>query len=164
MHCQPRARKPSDQQNPVLRLRDREVKEVSSYKYLGAHVDSQIWWKAQGNEAMVKAMSYILMFHRLMCTSLGSVRKSGSVWQEGVKGGHNSAFMLEEVIDFELQHISFDWEVKTDFTHHNIEPVIYLSIWNYVASMFLDHGAQLVLEAHNGVQEGCGFEGGKSHH
>jgi len=70
MHCQLRARKPNDQPNPVLWLRGREIKEVSSYKYLGVHVNSQLHWRTQENEAMAKAMSYILMFFRLMCVNL----------------------------------------------------------------------------------------------
>ena len=39
MHCQPRARKPTDRPNPMLKLRGRMIKEVGSYKYLGVHID-----------------------------------------------------------------------------------------------------------------------------
>lgn len=71
MHCQPRARKPTDHPNPVLWLEGRIVKEVTSYKYIGVHVDSQLRWRIQENDMMAKATAYILMFHRLMHTSLG---------------------------------------------------------------------------------------------
>jgi len=47
------------------------VKEVESYKYLGVHIDSQLRWRVQENEAIVKATSYILMFRRLTRTNLG---------------------------------------------------------------------------------------------
>jgi len=71
MHCQPKARKSTDRPNPILRLRGNIVKEVESYKYLGVHVDSQLQWRIQENEAISKATSYILMFRRLTRTSLG---------------------------------------------------------------------------------------------
>ena len=71
MHCQPRAWKPTDCPNPTLRLRERAITEVQSYKYLGVHIDGQLWWRTQENEAMVKATSYIMMFHRLTHTNLG---------------------------------------------------------------------------------------------
>ena len=71
MHCQPRARKPTDRPNPTLKLRGRMIKEVGSYKYLGVHIDGQLRWKIQEKEAMAKATSYILMFCRLTHTSLG---------------------------------------------------------------------------------------------
>lgn len=71
MHCQPTARKEGDRPNPVLWLEGSVVKEVESYKYLGVHVDSQLRWRTQENEAIAKATSYILMFRRLTRTSLG---------------------------------------------------------------------------------------------
>jgi len=71
MHCQPKARKPTNHPNPVLQLRGNIVKEVESYKYLGVHVDSQLWWRIQENKVISKVTSYILMFHRLTHTSLG---------------------------------------------------------------------------------------------
>jgi len=71
MHCQPRARKPTDCPNLVLWLRGRVIKEVDSYKYLGVHIDGQLHWRVQENEVMAKATSYIMMFHRLTCTNLG---------------------------------------------------------------------------------------------
>ena len=71
MHCQPKARKPTDRPNPTLKLRGRVIKEVASYKYLGVHIDGQLRWKIQENEAMAKATSYILMFRRLTRTNLG---------------------------------------------------------------------------------------------
>ena len=71
MHCQPRARKPTDCPNPVLWLRGRVIKEVDSYKYLGVHIDGQLHWRVQENEVMAKATSYIMMFRRLTCTNLG---------------------------------------------------------------------------------------------
>ena len=71
MHCQLKARKPTDRPNPTLKLRGRVIKEVASYKYLGVHIDGQLRWKIQENEAMAKATSYILMFHRLNRTNLG---------------------------------------------------------------------------------------------
>ena len=71
MHCQPVARKPTDRPNPTLRLEGRVISEVSTYKYLGVHVDSQLRWRTQENEAMAKATAYILMFRRLTRTCLG---------------------------------------------------------------------------------------------
>jgi hypothetical protein len=71
MHCQPRARKPTNRPNPVLRLRGRVIKEVDIYKYLGVHIDSQLRWKIQENGAIAKVTSYILNFHRLTHTKLG---------------------------------------------------------------------------------------------
>ena len=71
MHCQPRARKPSDHPNLVLWLRGRVIKEVESYKYLGVHIDSQLRWRIQENGAIAKATAYILMFCRLTHTKLG---------------------------------------------------------------------------------------------
>jgi len=71
IHCQPRVRKPTDCPNPVLRLRGRVIKEVDSYKYLGVHIDGQLHWRVQENEAMVKATLYIMMFRRLTRTNLG---------------------------------------------------------------------------------------------
>jgi len=71
MHCQPRARKPSDHPNPVLQLRGRVIKEVESYKYLGVHIDSQLRWRIQENGVIAKVTAYILMFRRLTCTKLG---------------------------------------------------------------------------------------------
>jgi len=71
MHCQPRVRKPTDHPNPTLRLRGKAIKEVESYKYLGVHIDGQLRWRTQENEAMAKATSYIMMFRRLTRTNLG---------------------------------------------------------------------------------------------
>ena len=71
MHCQPNARKPADCPNPVLRIEGKVIQEVTNYKYLGVHIDSQLRWRTQENEAMAKATAYILMFRRLTCTSLG---------------------------------------------------------------------------------------------
>ena len=42
MHCQPKARKPTDHLNLTLKLRGRVIKEVASYKYLGVHIDGQL--------------------------------------------------------------------------------------------------------------------------
>ena len=71
MHCQPVARKPTDRPHPTLRLEERVIREVTTYKYLGVHLDSQLRWRTQENEAMAKATAYILMFRRLTRTSLG---------------------------------------------------------------------------------------------
>jgi len=71
MHCQPNVRKPTNRPYPVLWLRGKAIKEVESYKYLGVHVDGQLRWRIQENEAMAKATSYIMMFHRLTCMNLG---------------------------------------------------------------------------------------------
>jgi len=71
MHCQPNVRKPTDCPYPVLWLRGKAIKEVESYKYLGVHVDRQLQWRIQENEAMAKAMPYIMMFRRLTHMNLG---------------------------------------------------------------------------------------------
>ena len=42
MHCQPNTRKPADHPNPVLRIEGKVIQEVTSYKYLGVHIDSQL--------------------------------------------------------------------------------------------------------------------------
>ena len=42
LHCQPNARKPADCPNPVLRIEGKVIQEVTSYKYLGVHIDSQL--------------------------------------------------------------------------------------------------------------------------
>jgi len=71
MHCQPRARKPTNLPLPVLWLQGKAIKQVESYKYLGVHIDGQFCWRVQENEVMAKATSYVMMFCRLTCTNLG---------------------------------------------------------------------------------------------
>ena len=71
LHCQPRARKPTNLPLPVLWLQGKAIKQVESYKYLGVHIDGQLCWRVQENKVMVKATSYVMMFCRLTCTNLG---------------------------------------------------------------------------------------------
>jgi len=56
---------------PALRLKERLIKTVSSYKYLGIHLDSKLNWSIQMQKAISKATAWILLFQRLTRPSLG---------------------------------------------------------------------------------------------
>ena len=50
---------------PALTLRGKRVKVSPAYKYLGIHVDSQLNWKTQTQEAISKATRWILLYKHL---------------------------------------------------------------------------------------------------
>jgi ribonuclease HI len=56
---------------PDLILKGKVVRVESSYKYLGIHVDNQLRWTTQTNEAIAKATKWILLYKRLTKPSLG---------------------------------------------------------------------------------------------
>ena len=56
---------------PPLRLQDKMVKEVDSYKYLGVHVDSQLRWTVQAQKGVATATKWIMQFRRLTRISTG---------------------------------------------------------------------------------------------
>lgn len=56
---------------PDLILRGKVVRVEPSYKYLGIHVDSQLRWSTQTNEAIAKATKWTLLFRRLTKPSFG---------------------------------------------------------------------------------------------
>ena len=50
---------------PALILRGKPVKVFLAYKYLGIHMDSQLNWKIQTQEAISKATKWTLLYKRL---------------------------------------------------------------------------------------------------
>src|ERR1700678_1707490 len=56
---------------PALLLEGQLVKEVTSYKYLGVQIDSQLRWKEQAQQATANAPKWILQFRRLTRPSTG---------------------------------------------------------------------------------------------
>ena len=56
---------------PPLRLQDKMVKEVDSYKYLGVHIDSQLQWTFQAQKGVATATKWIMQFCRLTRISTG---------------------------------------------------------------------------------------------
>jgi len=65
----PRKRIPLDR--PPLRIRDKTIKEVESFKYLGVHVDSQLRWSVQAHKGVANATQWIMQFRRLTKISTG---------------------------------------------------------------------------------------------
>ena len=51
---------------PALMLRGKPVKVSQAYKYLGIHVDSQLNWKIQMQQAISKATKWTLLYKWLM--------------------------------------------------------------------------------------------------
>lgn len=64
-------RKTVEISRPTLTLRNINITEVKSYKYLGIHVDHKLQWKIQAQKAVAKATKWILMFRRLTKPSTG---------------------------------------------------------------------------------------------
>lgn len=56
---------------PPLKLQGVTIKEVTSYKYLGIHIDSQLRWTVQSQEGVAKATKWIMQFKRLSRVSGG---------------------------------------------------------------------------------------------
>ena len=56
---------------PPLRLWDKMIKEVESYKYLGVHIDLQLRWNIQAQKGVANATNWVLQFHRLTRISTG---------------------------------------------------------------------------------------------
>ena len=56
---------------PALLLEEQLIQEVSSFKYLGIQIDSQLRWKEQAQRATANATKWILQFRRLTKISTG---------------------------------------------------------------------------------------------
>ena len=56
---------------PPLCLRDKTIKEVESYKYLGIHIDLQLRWNVQAQKGVANATNWVLQFRRLTRISTG---------------------------------------------------------------------------------------------
>jgi hypothetical protein len=56
---------------PTLTLNQQNVQEVTSYKYLGIQLDSQLRWKEQAQRATANATKWILQFRRLTKVNAG---------------------------------------------------------------------------------------------
>jgi ribonuclease HI len=56
---------------PAMKLGGQIVRVEPSYKYLGIHVDHQLRWKTQMNEAIAKATKWTLLFRRLTKVASG---------------------------------------------------------------------------------------------
>ena len=56
---------------PKLELRGKLIKVVTSYKYLGIHVDNQLFWSTQSHKAIARATAWMLLFQRLRRLSTG---------------------------------------------------------------------------------------------
>jgi ribonuclease HI len=56
---------------PTLTLNHQAVQEVSSFKYLGIQIDSQLRWKEQTQRATANATKWILQFRRLTRVNSG---------------------------------------------------------------------------------------------
>jgi hypothetical protein len=56
---------------PTLTLNQQDVQEVTSFKYLGIQIDSQLRWKEQAQRATANATKWILQFRRLTRVNTG---------------------------------------------------------------------------------------------
>ena len=78
MHLTRRTRPDPDNQNKRIPLARRQmviqgkpIKEVATFKYLGAVIDSQLHWAEQQKRAIASATSWLLQFRRLTRASTG---------------------------------------------------------------------------------------------
>jgi len=65
----PRKRIPLDR--PPLQLQGKTVKEVDSFKYLGVHVNAQLWWTIQAQKGVASATKWIMQLRWLTKISTG---------------------------------------------------------------------------------------------